>query len=293
MQRRRRLPLAPISPILEKAGNGVLRFLKMPKRANLIERMKRLARDAAIETKRYWGGAALLLAACAPLPPAAVPSPGMQASPNFDERRPNFVIIHATGDDTAAGSMRTLTDPHSRVSAHYLIGRDGAVYQLVAERARAWHAGESRWGATTDLNSASLGIELDNNGNDPFPDVQIAALLTLLDSIQARYPIPAANYLGHADIAPRRKVDPSRHFPWATLARQGFGLWCDPPWTDPPPAADAALALRALGYDVSDLTSAIRAFKRHFVPEDAAPELTRRDLGVLFCLLAKSGQPIP
>ena len=183
--------------------------------------------------------------------------------------------------------MRTLTDPQRRVSAHYVIGRDGAVYQLVDERARAWHAGESKWGADTDLNSASLGIELDNNGDEPFPDMQISALLTLLQGMQERHRIPAANFLGHGDVAPGRKVDPSRYFPWAILARQGYGLWCEPPLPEPPVDMDTILALRAFGYDLADPAAAIRAFKRHFVPDATATEFTERDRSVLYCLLSR------
>lgn len=246
-----------------------------------------------IGTIRWAGLFAVLLAACAPLPPATGVAMQWQPSPNFDERRPNFVIIHATSNDTAEQALRTLTDPARRVSSHYLIGRDGRIYQLVDERARAWHAGESKWGATTDLNSVSLGIELDNNGDELFPDVQISALLTLLNGMRERYAIPAANYLGHADIAPRRKVDPSRHFPWETLARQGFGLWCDPPLPEPPAAMDTTLALRALGYDVSAPEPAILAFKRHFVQDETTPELTDRARSVLYCLLSKVTDPLP
>jgi len=237
--------------------------------------------------------AAALLAACAPLPRAGDASALWQPSPNFDERRPGFVVIHATGSDTAAHAMRTLTDTRRRVSAHYLIARDGTLYQLVDERARAWHAGVSSWGANTDLNSVSLGIELDNNGDEPFPDVQIAALIRLLDGIRGRYRIAPSNYVGHGDVAPTRKVDPSRHFPWATLARHGFGLWCDPPWPEPPSADDPALALRALGYDVSEFEAAIRAFKRHFTQDDTTAELTLRDRGMLHCLLARKAATLP
>jgi len=246
-----------------------------------------------IGTIRWAGLFAVLLAACAPLPPTTGVAMQWQPSPNFDERRPNFVIIHATSNDTAEQALRTLTDPARRVSSHYLIGRDGRIYQLVDERARAWHAGESKWGATTDLNSVSLGIELDNNGDELFPDVQISALLTLLNGMRERYAIPAANYLGHADIAPRRKVDPSRRFPWETLARQGFGLWCDPPLPEPPAAMDTTLALRALGYDVSAPEPAILAFKRHFVQDETTPELTDRARSVLYCLLSKVTDPLP
>ena len=236
---------------------------------------------------------ALLLAACAPMQQRAGGGSQWRPSPNFDERRPNFVIIHATSDDTADQALRTLTDPQRQVSAHYLIGRDGAVYQLVEERARAWHAGESKWGADTDLNSASLGIELDNNGDEPFPDIQIAALLTLLKGMQERHRIPAANFLGHGDVAPRRKVDPSRFFPWATLARQGYGLWCEPPLPEPPADMDATLALRALGYDVTDRAAAVQAFKRHFVQDETATEITERDRDVLYCLLSKNPVSAP
>lgn len=230
----------------------------------------------------------LLLAACAPLRQPADQPIQSRPSPNFDERKPNFVIIHATSNDTADQALRTLTDPRRRVSSHYLIGREGTVYRLVDERLRAWHAGESKWGADTDLNSASIGIELDNNGDEPFPDVQISALLALLNGISERYRIPPANYLGHGDVAPRRKVDPSRHFPWATLGGQGYGLWCEPPWPDPPPAMDAVLALRAIGYDMADSDAAIRAFKRHFLQDDTTAELTSRDRGMLYCLVSKS-----
>ena len=236
---------------------------------------------------------ALLLTACAPMKQQAGSGPQWRPSPNFDERRPNFVIIHATSDNTAEEALRTLTDPQRTVSAHYVIGRDGTTYQLVDERARAWHAGESKWGANTDLNSTSLGIELDNNGDEPFPDVQISALLTLLKGMQERHRVPAANFLGHGDVAPRRKVDPSRYFPWALLASQGYGLWCDQPLPEPPATMDALLALRAFGYDVTDPVAATRAFKRHFVPDETATAFTDRDRGVLYCLLSKRPDSAP
>ena len=111
----------------------------------------------------------MALAACAPVPQRAGIPTQWHASPNFDDRRPNFVIIHHTSDDTVGQALGTLTDPRRAVSAHYLIGRDGAVQQLVDERNRAWHAGESKWGADTDINSSSLGIELDHYGHEAFP----------------------------------------------------------------------------------------------------------------------------
>jgi N-acetylmuramoyl-L-alanine amidase len=230
----------------------------------------------------------LLLAACAPVPQRAGIPTEWQGSPNFNERRPNFVIIHHTSDDTVEQALRTLANPLRPVSAHYLIGRDGRIIQLIDERARAWHAGESKWGSDTDINSASLGIELDNNGHEPFSEAQISALLDLLGDITERYRIPAANILGHADVAPRRKTDPSRYFPWKTLAERGFGLWCDPPIAEPPAAFDTTAALRALGYDTGDAAAALRAFKLHFLPEERLPEMTDSSRALLYCLYRKA-----
>ena len=227
---------------------------------------------------------AVFLAGCVMQPEVRQPDAAWVPSPNFDERRPNFIIIHGTTSERVEHALRTLTDPERKVSAHYLIGRDGHVIQLVDERQRAWHAGASRWGMLSDLNSASIGIELDNTGYEVFPDVQINALVALLGDVVERHLIPPANILGHGDIAPRRKVDPSRHFPWQRLARAGFGLWCD----NPPPAPagfDAHLGLRAFGYDTSDLPAAKQAFRRHFAGEDGAEELTPADQAMLYCLL--------
>jgi N-acetylmuramoyl-L-alanine amidase len=231
----------------------------------------------------------IALAACAPAPRRAGIPTDWQASPNFGERKANFVIIHHTGDDSVDQALATLTNPLRAVSAHYLIGRDGKILQLVDERARAWHAGESRWGANTDINSASLGIELDNNGHEPFPDAQISALLALLADIKERYQIPGANFLGHADVAPRRKDDPGRLFPWKTLADRGFGLWCDPPYPAPREPFDAAAGLRAIGYDTGDAEAALKAFKLHFLPHEASSAWTVEARALLYCLAGKAG----
>jgi N-acetylmuramoyl-L-alanine amidase len=134
-----------------------------------------------------------------------------------------------------------------------------------------------------------LGIELDNNGREPFAEAQMSALLALLTDIKARYHIPTENFLGHADVAPRRKTDPSRFFPWRRLAQSGFGLWCDPPF-EPPPAFDPLAALRALGYDTADGAAATRAFKLHFAPDEATPGLSELSRGLLYCLYLKAGR---
>lgn len=227
------------------------------------------------------------LAACAPLPPGRGQEASWQASPNFDQRRPNFVVLHHTTNSTLGQALGTLTDPRRMVSAHYLIGRDGQVVQLVDEFQRAWHAGDSWWGGVTDLNSASLGIELDNTGDEAFAEPQIEALLALLADLRARHRIPSANILGHGDVAPGRKIDPSRHFPWARLAAQGFGLWCEKPLAAAPVGFDSLLGLQALGYSVLVPSAARAAFRRHYAGSDEAGELDADELGLLQCLLQR------
>lgn len=149
-------------------------------------------------------------------------------SPNFDERPSGaciqYIIVHYTAFDTAQKALEWLCDPATKVSAHYLICRTGACYQMVEDHHRAWHAGVSAWKDETNLNHTSLGIELDNNGHEPFSEPQITSLLTLLPVLCDRHAIPPHNILGHEDIAPGRKVDPGPYFPWHTLHQLGWGL---------------------------------------------------------------------
>ena len=209
-------------------------------------------------------------------------------SPNFNERKANFVVIHQTDSDSHERALITLTNPAKEVSAHYLIAKDGRITQMVEEKYRAWHAGKSFWGGQTDMNSASIGIELDNKGDAPFETAQIDALLSLLDDIRARYHIPFANHLAHGDIAPGRKVDPNRHFPWKKLAEHGFGLWCDPTESPPfPNQLNTMLLLQSLGYDITQGDETVLAFHRHFRGDDSSPQLTIEDARVLSCLLKK------
>lgn len=209
-----------------------------------------------------------LICACAPLPPLPQYTrlPVVQVpSANFSERRPSFVVLHHTGSADAERALLTLTRSGTEVSAHYLVGRDGKLYSLVDELKRAWHAGPAYWGGEIDMNSASIGIELDNDGFEPYSDVQIETLLALLADLRERYRIPVSNFLGHGDVAPGRKVDPGINFPWRRLAASGFGLWCEPPYEAVPPGLDAGVLLGALGYDVTNLPAAIAAFNRRFV----------------------------
>lgn len=225
-----------------------------------------------------------MLAACTSLPPIGMPGARFVASPNFNARQPNLVVIHHTGDAALEATLRVLTSPSRKVSAHYLIGRNGQVVQLIDERNRAWHAGVAWWGGFTDINSASIGIELDNNGHEPYADMQIEALLKLLADLRERYRIPMANYVGHADIAPGRKVDPSAWFPWERLAQQGFGLWCESSSLLPAPVGfDLAMALTALGYNPATPDASQSAFLLHFA--HAAPLDVEQQRALAACLL--------
>lgn len=206
---------------------------------------------------------------------------------HFNLRKPNYIIIHHTAQGSLEQTLHTFTAPHTQVSAHYVVGRHGEVYQMLNDYLRAWHAGAGKWGSVTDINSVSLGIELDNNGDEPFSDAQIYSLLNLLERLKTAYNIPATNFLAHADIAPARKTDPSVHFPWKKLAENGFGLWPEEPLLTPPELFNPRDALRIIGYDVSNLDAAIIAFKRRYVQEDIDPELTPYDLKVLYSLYLK------
>ncbi|QDH71892.1 N-acetylmuramoyl-L-alanine amidase [Marilutibacter alkalisoli] len=208
---------------------------------------------------------ALAVAACTTAP-ARNPLAEWRPSSNFDERRARVIVLHHTEVKGAEAALEILQTRNSggRVSAHYLIGADGRIYQLVAESERAWHAGASRWGGIGDLNSDSIGIEIDNDGASPFPDVQVEAIIVLLEDITTRLGIPRHLILGHADIAPTRKRDPSAHFPWQRLAEAGFGLW---PRMPPAPASDGFdpwLAMRLIGYDLRDPDAARCAFQRRY-----------------------------
>ncbi|WP_216726807.1 N-acetylmuramoyl-L-alanine amidase [Hymenobacter siberiensis] len=162
---------------------------------------------------------------------------------NFNLRKPNYVVIHHTAQDSTAQTLKTFTLPSTQVSAHYVIGRDGRVYHMLNDYLRAWHGGVARWGNTTDINSASIGIELDNNGIEPFAEAQVTSLMHILGGLKKAYGIPTANFIGHADIAPSRKNDPSALFPWKRLSANGFGLWYDAGPLPSPFVADSAAAL--------------------------------------------------
>ncbi|OIR00688.1 N-acetylmuramoyl-L-alanine amidase AmiD precursor [mine drainage metagenome] len=205
---------------------------------------------------------------------------------NFGLRKPNFVIIHHTAQNSCNQTLKTFTTVASKVSAHYVICKDGTVHHMLNDYFRAYHAGVSRWGNLIDVNSSSIGIEIDNNGFEAFTDEQINSLLSVLATLKKKYDIPAANFIGHGDIAPRRKNDPNVYFPWKKLAEHGFGLWYDEMRDTVPANFNPIQALRIVGYDVKDTTAAIRAFKRHFM-QDTTRRLNDADKNVLFNLQKK------
>jgi N-acetylmuramoyl-L-alanine amidase len=196
-------------------------------------------------------------------------------SPNFDERELpiTMLVLHYTGMADGESAIARLQDPAAKVSCHYLVAEDGQVLRMVPEEKRAWHAGRSFWRGITDVNSASIGIEIVNPGHDfgyrPFPEPQIEALIPLVADILDRHGISRGNVVGHSDIAPKRKQDPGEYFPWGRLAKLRLALprptrnLMDPNWTD----AGFLLALERFGYDVADKRAAVVAFQRRFRPE--------------------------
>ena len=215
-------------------------------------------------------------------------------SPNHGPRRGgapvDMLIIHYTGMDSAAAALDRLCDPASEVSAHYMVDEDGAVWRLVPEDRRAWHAGRSFWAGESDINSRSIGIELVNPGHGPdyrpYPDAQMTALEQLCHGILSRFPIHSHFVLGHADVAPGRKQDPGELFDWRRLAAAGIGLWPD----NPVPADPGAFAadMRRFGY-ADALPDAIAAFQQHFRPTDVTGIADAETRAILRALVIQAG----
>ncbi len=204
---------------------------------------------------------------------------------NFDLRKPNFVIIHHTAQNSCEKTLLTFTNQESKVSAHYVICKDGTIHHMLNDYFRAWQAGASKWGNNTDINSSSIGIELDNNGFESFTESQLNNLLILLDTLKKKYNIPTPNFIGHGDIAPGRKVDPNWRFPWKLLSDHGFGNWYRDTCNVIVPAGfDYLQALRVVGYDLKDSLAVMSAFKRHWLQDTISPLLTTVDKKVLYCL---------
>nr|WP_126175536.1 N-acetylmuramoyl-L-alanine amidase [Tsuneonella rigui] len=220
-------------------------------------------------------------------------------SPNWDERKLpiSMVVLHYTEMASADDALARLTDPEAKVSAHYLISEAGEVIRLVDEDKRAWHAGLSYWRGHPDVNSASIGIELDHPGHAlgyrEFSEAQFAALVPLLARIVQQYDVPRANVVGHSDVAPARKIDPGELFPWDRLAEYKLCLARpDKLEQGDPFDNDAAfyLALERFGYDITDGHKAVEAFQRRWRPEKIDGQVDGQVRAILFQLLLDRDQ---
>ncbi len=218
----------------------------------------------------------------------------IRPSPNFNDRAApiSMLVVHYTEMKPIETALDRLTDPEAQVSAHYLISEEGEVIQLVSEDKRAWHAGQSYWRGHKDVNSASIGIELDHpghaNGYREFAAAQFEALVPLVARIVKQYDIPRANVIGHSDVAPARKVDPGELFPWDRLAEYGLCLpkpksleYGDPFHND----GAFMLALERFGYDITDGDKAVEAFQRRWRPELIDGQIDQQISAILWQLL--------
>ena len=199
-------------------------------------------------------------------------APIWRHSPNFGPRRngarPQLVVLHYTAMDDPAEVLARLCDPSTSVSAHYVIGRDGTTWQLVADADRAWHAGQGGWLGVEDVNSRSLGIELVNTGCEPFSAPQMHALSQLMRVLMTRWSIAPVDVIGHSDMAPERKDDPGPRFDWRRLAREGYALWPEGLGADRP--LDASLD--RIGYPPGPGAQRLAAFRARFLPAASGPE---------------------
>ena len=192
-------------------------------------------------------------------------------SPNQGARRqgarPDMVVLHHTAMASAEAALARLCAPAHEVSAHYLIDEAGRVYALVPEARRAWHAGAGSWGGVCDVNSRSIGIELQNDARSPYGARQMAALEALLADVLARNAIPPHRVIGHSDMAPARKSDPGARFDWRRLALSGLSVWPRP--AVPARPEETLPALHCFGYDGADAALLLRAFRLRFRPQAA------------------------
>lgn len=198
-------------------------------------------------------------------------------SPNFGPRRdgltPELIVLHYTAMASAVGARDWLCTPEAQVSAHYVLDRDGTLWQLVSEDMRAWHAGQGAWQGHDDVNSRSIGIEIVNTGTEPFPEPQMARLEGLIAGLLDRWSLGPMDVIGHSDCAPARKIDPGRHFDWQRLARAGLSIWPDGPGQIRHDAGSFLHNAGQFGYDVTqnapDLV--LSAFRLRFRPWATGP----------------------
>lgn len=213
-------------------------------------------------------------------------APSPNHGPRRDGLRPSLVVLHYTAMESADAALERLCDPKHEVSCHYLIGKDGRVWQLVDEDLRAWHAGAGSWGGMGDVNSRSIGIELDNRGTHPFSAPLMAALVELLPGIMKRHGIDPAGVIGHSDMAPDRKNDPGPRFDWKRLARAGHAVW---PRTGTASGDDlqARFSRAACVFGYPDQGDVLSAFRARFRPRARGEGPDRCDVAMIEDLAAR------
>ncbi len=234
--------------------------------------------------------------------------PAVNVEPRREGVLPRYLILHYTGMSSGAKAVQWLACAQSRVSCHYVIDENGEITQLVPEALRAWHAGVSLWAGNSDINSASIGIEIQNPGHEDgypeFPARQMAAVAALSRDIVIRHGLRPRDVLAHSDVAPARKIDPGEKFDWRFLYREGVGHWveqvaveADDPGFERgyfgPAVREVQAALRRYGYGVevtgtldSATSFALRAFQLHFRPGRIDGRLDRSTLATLHKLIA-------
>ncbi len=236
--------------------------------------------------------------------------PAVNVEPRRGTKKPSLLILHYTGMSSAAKAIGWLACAESQVSCHYVIDEAGHITQMVPEKLRAWHAGQSWWRGKTDINSHSIGIEIQNPGHQhgypDFPSRQMSGVIALIRDISQRHAMSADAILAHSDIAPQRKIDPGEKFSWARLARHGVGQWVRPKVVNTNDAqlglgasGEAVLKaqslLAAYGYDVAvtgrldeKTSNVLRAFQLHFRPRLVNGMLDGSTLSTLSRLVTKS-----
>lgn len=229
-----------------------------------------------------------------------------QFSPNFepraDDKMVSLVVLHYTGMTSGQAAVDWLCNPNSKVSCHYLVDEDGSIVQMVDESDRAWHAGVSSWHGEIDVNSVSIGIEIQNKGHSAgspsFPAEQMASVAALTRDIMERHALGPQQVVGHSDIAPGRKIDPGEAFDWDSLAAQGIGQTVRVKADKSLTTLETQQHLRKLGYAIESTGMndeqtriVVKAFQRRFRQTGISGEAdgeTQAILQRLCCMLPTS-----
>lgn len=224
-------------------------------------------------------------------------------SPNFDDRTQEikYLILHYTGMATGKEAIDRLCSAEAKVSAHYVVEKDGEIFSLVPEEKRAWHAGVSKWEDDIGLNDLSVGVEIVNTGHPypgyeseykPFTEAQMKSVIQLSKTIIKKHHIKPWHVLGHSDIAWRRKIDPGELFDWKRLSQEGVGLWAGLPQNVKSfkiDINDFMNKLASFGYDTGSASEnpseIITAFQRHFRMDNIDGQLDAETVQLLDSLL--------